>query len=277
MVETKAKKAAAPKAAAAPSAAAAKGSKGAKTVPQRKGSNYDLGGGVYRFSKATQYHKKGLWKFMGKKTEKQVKPKKAITVVKPIGGDKNGGSRVVLLKKRKAFYPTANSIRTRTHKKYFSEHTRYTRASVTPGTVCILLAGRHKGKRVVVMKVLKSGLVLVNGPFTVNQVPLRRVHQNFIIATSTKIDISSVQLPEKLNDDYFRRQRPKRAKKGDGDIFTKTKEKFKPSEERKKDQKEVDKQLLKAIAKHPEKVMLTRYLRNTFGLRTMQYPHRMKF
>jgi large subunit ribosomal protein L6e len=45
-----------------------------------------------------------------------------------------------------------------------------------------------------------------------------------VIATSTKLDISSVKLPENINDKYFKRKRQKRAKKAEGDIFNTKKE-----------------------------------------------------
>lgn len=66
--------------------------------------------------------------------------------------------------------------------------------------------------------------LLIPGPFKINACPLRRVSQNFVIATSTKLDISGVKLPESISDKYFKRNRQKRAKKAEGDIFNTKKE-----------------------------------------------------
>nr|CAD7441999.1 unnamed protein product [Timema bartmani]CAD7458765.1 unnamed protein product [Timema tahoe] len=258
---------------------AAKTPRGGKKEKKKRGPsrNYDLGNGVYRFSRTRMYHKKALYKFIGKKTKKTVKPTKPRTIEKPIGGEKNGGKRIVLIKKRRNYYPTADKIKKRPTKKCFSQHTRYTRPTMTPGTVLILLAGRHKGKRVVLLKVLKSGLLLINGPFKLNGCPLRRISQNYVIATSTKLDFSDLKVPEHLNDKYFKRNKPKRPKKEEGDIFNQKKEAYKPSEQRKADQIVADKLVNEAIRKRPDKKHFFRYLTAMFGLRSSQYPHRLKF
>ena len=56
----------------------------------------------------------------------------------------------------------------------------------------------------VVLKVLSSGLLLVSGPYNVNGVPLRRVNQKYVIATSTNVDVKGVDV-SKIDDAFFAR------------------------------------------------------------------------
>lgn len=120
--------------------------------PVRK-LNYDLGGGLLKYSRSQQYKRKALWRFAGKKRPVVSVPKKPITAVKKVNGAKNGGERVVSLLKPKSNYPTQPRVASRSTRQLFKNHSRNTRKSLRPGRVVILLAGRHKGKRVVLLKV----------------------------------------------------------------------------------------------------------------------------
>lgn len=240
--------------------------------------------GVMRLSRGRMFHKRGLWhiekwKKTNEKKPEDKRPKKTTRIVKKtIKGDKNGGSRSVRVNRFPKFYPTEDKPRKlRTNTKSFSQHKHSLRKTITPGTVLILVAGRHAGKRVIFLKQLKSGLLLVSGPFKLNGCPLRRINQIYVIATSTKIDVSKVNVPETLNDAFFNRIKAKKPKTTEGEIFDTKKEQYKVNQERKTAQLNVDKQVVDAIKANPEKKMLLKYLRTRFALTNRQYPHAMKF
>ena len=105
---------------------------------------------------------------------------------------------------------------------------------------------------------------------------MRRIAQAFVIATSTKLDVSNVQIPDHINDEYFARKE-KKTKKSDGNIFAEPKAAYEVTEQRKTDQKSIDTALLQAIRGHPEKKFLFGYLGSRFSLGKNQYPHNMVF
>merc|ERR1712200_257602 len=213
-------------------------------------------GGVVRFGRSSMYHKKAIYKFVKKKTAKKAAKPVARFVEKKVGGAKNGGTRMVRVKKLANDYPTAAAPAKRAPASCFKSHARKLRASIAPGVVAIVLAGVHKGKPVVVLKQLASGLLVVTGPMSLNGCPMRRINQRFIIATKTKIDISSVKVP---------------------DIIDAKKEEYKPSDQRKADQAAVDKQVLAAIKSNKEALLLKQYLKSSFALSKGQFPHNMVF
>jgi len=149
------------------------------------------------------------------------------------------------------------------------------RSSITPGTVLIVLAGRFRGRRVVFLKQLESGLLLVSGPFSLNGVPLRRVNQRYVIATSTKVDVSKVN-SSAINDAFFARQEQAAKKEAGADFFDKKEEAKKElPAARKEAQKAVDGALLPAVKALG--VEFVAYLGARFSLTKTTRPHQIKF
>eukprot|EP01035_Chromulina_nebulosa_P019903 gene19903-25858_t len=148
------------------------------------------------------------------------------------------------------------------------------RKSIVPGTIVILVAGRFKGKRVIVLKQLTSGLLLVTGPFAINGVPLRRVNQRYVIATSTKVDVSNVDVSN-INDSFFARDNKITKKSAEETLL----EAGSTSEVtinpiRLSTQVAVDTVLLSNIKKIDQ---LDIYLKSTFSLQSNEKPHLLKF
>ncbi|KAJ5628095.1 60S ribosomal protein L6 [Penicillium lividum] len=152
------------------------------------------------------------------------------------------------------------------------------RESLQPGTVLILLAGRFRGKRVILLKHLEQGVLLVTGPFKINGVPLRRVNARYVIATSKRVDVSAVDQKtiEKISaPGYFTKE--KAAEKKTEDAFFKQGEKAQKkvvASARATDQKSIDQSILAGIKKED---FLGSYLATTFSLRSGDKPHEMKW
>ena len=169
------------------------------------------------------------------------------------------------------------------------------RPSLTPGTVCIMLAGRFRGKRVVMLKQLpRNGPIVVTGPFKINGVPLRRVDARYVIATKTKVDISSVDV-SKVTAETFKRPAAAKREKGEKDFMDgKSKAKAeatakktgkvstganagKVSAERLQLQKSVDTAVVAALKKDSQGKAKAGYLRSIFTIQPGDKPHRMTF
>jgi len=221
-------------------------------------------------------------KLQGDKTKKTAgsiqkkKQHKPALTMKTVGGERNGKQRLVRAKRFPRYYPTEERPKKFSVKrKRFGDHPRRFRSTVAPGTVVILVAGKHAGKRAVVVKHLSSGLLLVTGPHKLNGVPLRRVNQIYVIGTSTKLDLASVKT-DNLDDKFFKRVRLTK-KNADKDIFDSKKEKTQLSDERRQAQRSIDTAILSAIKAQADSRLLRRYLKSRFQLWNGVLPHKLRF
>lgn len=213
----------------------------------------------------------------------QVAPASVEMIKKPIGGEKNGGFRMVPAKKVQKWYPADDVKKPVPSRRHIHKPTKL-RDTITPGTVLIILAGAYRGSRVIFLKQLTSGLLLVTGPYAVNKVPLKRVEQAFVIATSTKVDVSGVDAAS-IDDAFFKRDKKKKETSADAmEVDDKEKESdkktsgkkqgIKPTDERIAKQKEIDAKLVAVVEKTD---LLPEYLKTKFALKKGQFPHEMKF
>lgn len=178
------------------------------------------------------------------------------------------------LKTSKAWYPVSEE------KQHFKRKTKQVRPArlrkdIQPGQVLILLSGRFRGRRVVFLKSLPSGLLLVTGPYKLNGVPLKRVNQAYVIPTKTKVTLGSLPGLDKVNDDFFtNRVTVKRGTKA-SDFFEDPKKKAeRVTETRRNAQSTVDTEVIKSVRAIPQ---LREYLQNKFALKSGDKPHLMIF
>merc|ERR1712093_402021 len=193
--------------------------------------------GVGRYSRTAMYTRSGRYAIKNKKITKKAEAAPAIKE-KTIGGKQNGGKRTIAPKASR-FYPADDVPRKLANSKR-AKPTKI-RASITPGTVLILLAGRFRGKRVVFLK---------------------------------QLDISGVTVDGKFNDAYFRRPVKVAKKKTEDEFFASEESKPELSAERKEDQKKVDSALL-AIVKKTDSMKA--YLNARFSLTNGMAPHELVF
>uniref|UniRef100_A0A803LFX4 60S ribosomal protein L6 n=1 Tax=Chenopodium quinoa TaxID=63459 RepID=A0A803LFX4_CHEQI len=217
--------------------------------PRTGSRNPDLVRGIGKFSRSKMYHKRGLWAIKAKNGG--VFPTHAPKAAAPASAEKTSkfypadDVKKPLINKRK---PKAAKLR------QFDVHIDVVADDCLINNDCFLL--------------------FQIGPFKINGVPLRRCNQAYVIATSTKVDVSGVDVSS-IDDKYFAKQGEQKKKKGEGEFFEAEKEeKNVLPAEKKESQKAVDAPLAKNIEAVPE---LKAYLAARFSLKSGMKPHELVF
>merc|ERR1719343_141610 len=177
----------------------------------------------------------------------------------------------------KSFGNNGRKIKTKAERELAKRYNpvKKTKPGMVPGSVLILLAGKFRGKRVVYLKTLDSGALLITGPYGVNRVPIRRCQSKMSICTSTKVDLKGVDV-KGVTDELFARKKPNlrkiRKQRTEATMFNTEPEKPVVSEERKAVQKKINDALTKNLNED-----MKFYLKTRFKLKTGMYPHMLKF
>ncbi|CAG9571492.1 putative 60S ribosomal protein L6 [Leishmania major strain Friedlin] len=185
----------------------------------------------------------------------------------------------------------ASAAKRKAAKKVSRKSPEYTtlRKSCAPGAIAIILAGRFRGRRAVILKQLPhNGPLVVSGPMKYNGVPIRRIDSRYVIATSTTVDISSVDTAS-ITAEVFQRPKAEKPTKSEGD-FMGDKQKAKAEKAAKKTskagkktlvsdaraqlQKKIDAALIAAIKKDAQGKEKAGYLRSVFTVKPGDAPHR---
>ncbi|KAH0474345.1 MAG: uncharacterized protein KVP18_003916 [Porospora cf. gigantea A] len=148
------------------------------------------------------------------------------------------------------------------------------RKSLKPGVVCIILAGPAAGKRVVCLRVLRNGTLVVVGPKSVNGVGLRSINHRYVIATSTVIDVSAVDT-SKFDEAYFSvAKKTKGEKKAERNFLRQGQDPVKDTTQLTQDEDALDKLIAPLVEKTP---FMKQYLSSRFRVNKHNVPHRVKF
>ena len=121
------------------------------------------------------------------------------------------------LKSKRVYYPADDEVKNFERKCKAPKPTKG-RKCIVPGSVVILLSGRFRGKRVVCLKTLESGLLLVSGPYKLNGVPLKRVNAAYVLPTSSKLNVTGINVSQ-VGDSFFGKTKAKATKANETEFF----------------------------------------------------------
>uniref|UniRef100_A0A0K2T809 Ribosomal protein L6elike [Tribolium castaneum] n=2 Tax=Lepeophtheirus salmonis TaxID=72036 RepID=A0A0K2T809_LEPSM len=99
-------------------------------------------------------------------------------VEKKVERTKNGSIRMGCVKKLRNDFPTVHRRVHRIAKKPTKLSCRV-RSTLTPENTIVIHAGIHKGKRIVILKEFRSGILLICGAFKLNNCPIKRINQRY--------------------------------------------------------------------------------------------------